>query len=65
MSSLNPFHLKQTEKKKTVNLVSTFIIQAYHIFAGNWVKVKKSSPKSLSANCRPTVGRQYTNCPSN
>ena len=26
------------------------------------VKVKNSSPKSLSANCRPTVGRLSANC---
>ena len=25
-----------------------------------WVIVKKSSPKNLSADCRPTVGRQLT-----
>ena len=33
-SSLNPVHLKQREKK-SVNLVSTFVIQTYHISAGN------------------------------
>ena len=32
-----------------------------HIFIILLVKVKNSSPKSLSVYCRPTVGRQYTN----
>ena len=62
-SSLSPELLEKEEEIKKGKEADTIICDYVDSLMStqNPVKVKNSSPKSLSVYCRPTVGRQYTN----